>query len=149
MIYQYVIAIILSALLGFGSGWKVQSWRYGTEIAEIKSNAAQAQTKAVQTALSETVRLQGVKDAALKQAETRAKANAAALGQSRAESLSLRNELAIARSSLSRSTCDSVRDYASTLSVVFDQCTVAYQELAGKADEHAAGIELVMSAWPK
>ena len=149
MIYQHVFAAILSALLGFGSGWKVQSWRYGTQIAGIKSDAALAQTKAVRTALSETVRLQGVKDAAIKQAQTRAKANSVALGASRAESLSLRNERAIARASLSGSTCDSVRDYANALSVVFDQCTVAHQELAGKADEHAAGVELVMSAWPK
>jgi hypothetical protein len=149
MIYQYIIAAILSLALGFGGGWKVQSWRYGTQIAEIKSDAAKEQTKAVQTALAETTRLQGVKDAALKQAETRARSNAVALAASRADALSLRDELTIARGRLSSSTCDSVRAYASTASVVLDQCIGAYQELAGKADEHAAGIELAMSAWPK
>jgi hypothetical protein len=146
--YQLIATAIISALLAFGTGWKVQSWRYGEQIATINATAAQAKSKAVDAALAETVRLQGVKDAALKQAETRAHDNARALAASRAESVGLRDELAIARRDLSGATCASVRDYAATASVVLDQCIGAYQEMAGKADEYAAGIGLIMSAWP-
>lgn len=60
----------------------------------------------------------------------------------------LLRDLAASRSQMLRATIDSVHNYADTLSVVFEQCVGAYQELAGKADSHASDTQLIMNAWP-
>jgi len=154
--YVYAAVLLATFAAGAGGTYQLQAWRYGDEIAQIKATAAQdrektaqEKTAALQSALAETVRLQGVKDEAIHQAELKALSNAAALQQSRAESVRLRDELASARSQLSGSTCDSVRAYANAASVVLDQCSRAYQDLAGKADGHAAAVELMIAAWPR
>ena len=154
--YGQVAVLLATFAAGAGGAYQVQAWRYGEQIGQLKERvsqerqmAAQDKTAALQSALAETVRLQGVKDEAIHQAERKALSNAAALQQSRAESVRLRDELASARSELSGSTCDSVRAYANAGSVVLDQCSGAYQDLAGKADGHAAAVELMIAAWPR
>ena len=117
-------------------------WDAANVILKTAADKATAENKAKELAWA---------DAAMKaknEADLRIKTLQANATVARAESVSLRSALAAARSALSSATADSVRNYAAALSVVFDQCVGAYQELASKADGHASDTQLIMSAWP-
>jgi hypothetical protein len=59
----------------------------------------------------------------------------------------LRDDLAASRTTFADSTHASLAAYADTLSVVFEQCTKEYSELAAKADGHAADTSTLFNAW--
>lgn len=118
-------------------------WNAETAVLKLAADLATAANKAKELAWANAATK--AKNEADKRAKT-LQANAAA---ARAESRGLRDDLATARSQMSGSTCDSVRAYAATASVVLDQCMGQYQEMASNAEGHASGIELMMSAWPK
>ena len=50
---------------------------------------------------------------------------------------------------LPSASCASVRDYATTLTGLFDQCAGAYQDMAGQAAGHAADARLMLESWPQ
>lgn len=127
---------------GIGEQTVQVKWNQETAKLKLAADLATAANKAKELAWADA--LTKAKNEADKRAKT-LQSNAAA---ARAESRGLRDDLATARSQMSGSTCDSVRAYATTSSVVLDQCIGAYQELASKADDHAASTELIMSAWP-
>ena len=68
--------------------------------------------------------------------------------RSRAESLSLRDDLSALRLRLPTLTREAVGKYADAAAVVFDNCQRSYQELAGKADGHANDSLMLQQAWP-
>ena len=68
---------------------------------------------------------------------------------SRNELDSLRSQSATFRSSLPSLTAESVRNYATTLSIVFEDCARKYQELGIEADGHANDTLMLEQAWPK
>jgi len=138
------------AFAAFFSGWMVNGWRYDAEIAQMNADNAQAVTVATQTAMAETNRLQGVKDAAISKANQRAQINAASAAAARSELDRLRDDLNnSATTPVSDASCGAISDYASTLKTVFAECAGSLEALAGKADNHFSDYKTLSDSWPK
>jgi hypothetical protein len=140
---------LLAGAIGVGllTGWTANGWRLNGKIDEMVLEHTQAVQVATQKALDETNRMQREKDDAVAKAQAQAKSNAAAAAAARAERDGLRDDLAASRTTFADSTHTSLAAYADTLSVVFEQCTKEYSELASKADGHAADTSTLFNAW--
>jgi hypothetical protein len=140
---------LLAGAIGVGllTGWTANGWRLNGKIDEMVLEHTQAVQVATQKALDETNRMQREKDDAVAKAQAQAKSNAAAAAAARAERDGLRDDLAASRTTFADSTHTSLAAYADTLSVVFEQCTKEYSELAAKADGHAADTSTLFNAW--
>jgi hypothetical protein len=133
--------------VGLLTGWTANGWRLNGKIDEMVLEHTQALQVATQKALDETNRMQREKDDAVAKAQAQAKSNAAAANSARLERDGLRDDLAASRTTFTDSSHTSLAAYASTLSVVFEQCTREYLELAAKADGHAADTSTLFNAW--
>jgi hypothetical protein len=140
---------LLAGAIGVGllTGWTANGWRLNGKIDEMVLEHTQAVQLATQKALDETTRMQREKDNAVAQAQAQAKSNAAAADSARVERDGLRDDLAASRTTFADSSHTSLAAYASTLSVVFEQCTKEYSELAAKADGHALDTTTLFTAW--
>jgi hypothetical protein len=140
---------LLAGAIGVGllTGWTANGWRLNGKIDEMVLEHTQAVQLATQKALDETNRMQREKDDAVAKAQAQAKANAAAADAARAERDGLRDDLAASRTTFADSTHTSLAAYADTLSVVFEQCTKEYSDVAAKADGHAADTSTLFNAW--
>jgi len=130
----------------------VQTTRLSVEKSSITAERlgyAKAALKAVEVAQAETLRLQGIKDEALKKANTRANANKVAAAAAATERDSLRDELAAASAKLPSLSHQACLARADAISAVFDQCAGAYQGMAGKAQGHLSDAMTLDEAWPK
>jgi septal ring factor EnvC (AmiA/AmiB activator) len=141
----YVVAVSLG--VGLLTGWTANGWRLNGKIDEMVLEHTQAVQAATQKALDETTRMQREKDDAIAKAQAQAKANAAAATAARRERDGLRDDLAASRTTFADSTHASLAAYADTLSVVFEQCTKEYSDVAAKADGHAADTATLFNAW--
>jgi hypothetical protein len=148
-LYTYAATAIVAGALAFGAGWQTQEWRYGKQIAGIQAQHATALASANQKALDDTIKMQRTKDDAIKAAQDRAKREAANAVAARSERDGLRAQLEAATVQLSSASCPSIRQYATTLTGLFDQCAGAYQDMAREAQGHAADSRLMLEAWPK
>jgi hypothetical protein len=133
--------------VGLLTGWTANGWRLNGKIDEMVLEHTQAVQVATQKALDETNRMQREKDDAVAKAQAQAKSNAAAADAARRERDGLRDDLAASRTTFADSTHTSLAAYADTLSVVFEQCTKEYSELAAKADGHALDTTTLFNAW--
>jgi hypothetical protein len=133
--------------VGLLTGWTANGWRLNGKIDEMVLEHTQAVQVATQKALDETTRMQREKDDAVAKAQAQAKSNAAAADAARLERDGLRDDLAASRTTFADSSHASLAAYADTLSVVFEQCTREYSELAAKADGHAADTSTLFNAW--
>jgi hypothetical protein len=133
--------------VGLLTGWTANGWRLNGKIDEMVLEHTQAVQLATQKALDETTRMQREKDDAVAKAQAQAKSNAAAADAARLERDGLRDDLAASRTTFADSSHTSLAAYASTLSVVFEQCTREYLELAAKADGHALDTTTLFNAW--
>ena len=140
---------LLAGAIGVGllTGWTANGWRLNGKIDEMVLEHTQAVQVATQKALDETNRMQREKDDAVAKAQAQAKSNAAAANAARAERDGLRDDLAASRTTFADSSHASLAAYADTLSVVFEQCTREYSELAAKADGHALDTTTLFTAW--
>lgn len=130
----------------------VQTTRLSVEkssIAAERLGYAKAALKAVEVAQAETIRLQGIKDEALKKANTRANANKMAAAAAATERDSLRDELAAASAKLPSLSHQACLARADALSAVFEQCAGFATGMAGKAQNHANDAMTLDEAWPK
>jgi hypothetical protein len=141
----YLLAGALT--VGLLTGWTANGWRLNGKIDEMVLEHTQAVQVATQKALDETNRMQREKDDAVAKAQAQAKSNAAAAAAARAERDGLRDDLAASRTTFADSTHASLAAYADTLSVVFEQCTKEYSDVAAKADGHAADANTLFTAW--
>jgi hypothetical protein len=107
----------------------------------------QAVLVATQQAAEQTVKMQEEKDATIQKAVIQAQRNKADATAARLERDGLRNDLIASRTTFSEATDTSLAEYANTLSVVFEQCTREYSELAEKADGHAVDAQSLFTAW--
>jgi hypothetical protein len=133
--------------VGLLTGWTANGWRLNGKIDEMVLEHTQAVQVATQAALDETTRMQREKDNAVAKAQAQAKSNAAAADSARAERDGLRDDLAASRTTFADSTHTSLAAYADTLSVVFEQCTKEYSDVAAKADGHALDTTTLFTAW--
>lgn len=149
MLYTHIAAALISAAIAATGAWKVQSWRYGEQIASMKQEASEATAKAVKAAMDKTLIDQKRKDDALIEANKRAQYNAVAADSARRAAVSLRDQLAAARASLPTISCEASREYASRLSEVFGQCTERLTEVARQADDATNAAMTLDHAWPE
>jgi hypothetical protein len=121
----------------------------GEQIADIKTEYATQQARAVEKAHAETIRLQSVSDNAEKLAQARQSALSRSIAAVRSERDGLRDELAASRLQLPDASCTSVRDHATTLSTVFGQCSDRLESMAREAAGHASDSLKLQQSWPK
>lgn len=144
MIYAK-LALLVAA---FFAGWTVQSWRYGEQIATMQKEAAEATTKAVKAAMDKTQADQKRKDEAINEANKRAEKNAALARALDGDVDRVRDELAQARSDLSKASAEAVRRYSDAQSVVVGACAARLVEVAKHADQCTSDLRLMQEAWP-
>jgi len=140
---------LLVAVIAAGASWKVQDWRYGNEISQIRQSAAEAQTKAVDDArATETARYEAVQ-ASEREARERENAQRIAANRARAESDSLRDDIAALEAAMPERTEAAVREYAVTAGRLLNDCTKEYQSMAETAQRHASDVQTLIEAWPQ
>ena len=150
MVLYIKTAIVASIfMIGAASGYIAQAWRYDAQIAGIQAQHATALASANQKALDDTIKMQRTKDDAIKAAEQRAKTQAANAAVLRTERDGLRAQLAATTVQLPVASCTSVREYATTLTGLLDQCAGAFEAMARDAQGHASDSRLMQEAWPK
>jgi hypothetical protein len=142
----YITAAI--AVAAFVGGFAVQGWRMDAKLAEMESANAAAVVAATVQVAEESKRLQGQKDDALKAAQQQIRKNALATDAARIELHRVRVEANRATAAIVTATCPAVRDYATTSTSVFGECTVALEEMARLADGHAVDAKALRDAWP-
>ena len=141
----YLLAGALA--VGLLTGGTANGWRLNGKIDEMVLEHTQAVQVATQKALDETTRMQEEKDAALRKAVEIVRRNVIDADAARNERDRLRDDLIASRSSFAQATDTSLAQYTNTLSVVFEQCTREYSELAAKADGHATDAQSLFTAW--
>jgi hypothetical protein len=142
----YITAAI--AVAAFVGGFAIQGWRMDAKLAEMESANAAAVVAATTQVVEESKRLQGQKDDALKAAQQQIRKNALATDAARIELHRVRVEANRATAAIVTATCPAVRDYATTSTSVFGECTVALEEMARLADGHAVDAKALRDAWP-
>jgi len=149
MIWTHVAAAILAALIAFTGGWKVQGWRLGEQINQIKTDQLEAVNTAVREARATESRrftnVQEAQNAAQKRAQT-ARLDA---DRARTELDRLRDELAATRGGVPGESTAACTQRADAAADVLAQCGAAYQDLAAIADRHASDARTLIEAWPK
>ena len=148
MIYTHVAAAIGGAVLAGVLSWQVQGWRLGEQIAQKDAAHASAVASANQAALRLTEIYRENADAALRKAEARSAQNKRDADSLHAELDRLRGDLATVPGRIRNATREAVDQYAAAATVVFEQCTARYAELAKVADGHASDVQTLMDAWP-
>lgn len=141
------ITMILTAI-AFAAGFVVQGWRMDSVISDIHMQHSKALATATQQVLDQSTELQRKKDAALQQAQVKAQQNATAASAAQSELNWVRDYNTRNSASISGSTCSSVRDYATTATAVFTECSVALETMARKADGHALDARTLIQSWP-
>lgn len=149
MIWTHVAAAILAALIAFAGGWKVQGWRMGEQINQIKA----AQLEAVNTATrearaQESARFKGVQDAQAA-AQTRAQVARRDADRARGELDRMRDTLSATRGGVPGESPGACAVRADTAGQLLAQCAGAYQGLAEVADRLNADRLMLREAWPK
>lgn len=136
------------AIAAFSSGFMVNGWRLNAKIESIHADHAIAVAKATSEVMDQTVKLQGKKDAALKQAQQAASVNAAAADNARSQLEWVRDYQSRTAAEIGSASCPSVRDNATTVTAVFAECSAAFAEMARKADGHALDAKTLIQSWP-
>ena len=134
--------------VAFVAGFLIQGWRMDSVISDIHAQHSKALATATQEVLDQSTELQRKKDAALQQAQTKAKQNATAASAAKSELDRLRDYNTRNSTTIGSATCPSVRDYSTTLTTVFSECTVALEDMARKADGHALDAKTLIESWP-
>lgn len=148
MIPQLAISVAL-IILGFGSGWTVQGWKMTTHLTQVQLEAQKEKADGLQKALDTTATWKKEYDAAIKESQSRMVRNGALAAAARAESDQLRQQLSDVNARLAIAPVDAVRRYATTANAVLDECQRSYQDVASKADGHAADVLKLQQSWPK
>lgn len=147
-LYTYVATALAAGAIAFAGGWKVQAWRYDAQIAGIHAKHAESVASSAKAALKLTEHYRENADAAVRKAEARSAQNKRDADGLRSELDGLRGDLATVPDRIRDATREAVDQYAATASVVFDQCSRRYSEVAGAAQGHATDVEALRDAWP-
>jgi hypothetical protein len=142
----YLIGGVAAA--AFGAGFMVNGWRLNAQIESIHAAHAAAVVQANAEVMDQTVKLQGKKDAALKQAQQTASANAAAADRARSELEWVRDYNNRTANEIAGASCTSVRNHATAAAAVFAECSAAFADMARKADGHALDAKTLIQSWP-
>ena len=149
MIWTHVAAAILAALIAFTGGWKVQGWRLGEQITQIKAAHLEAVNTATREArATESRRFTNVQEAQ-KPATKRAQIARADADRARSELDRLRNDISATRGGVPGESPGACTVRADAAGELLAQCAGAYQGLAEVADRLNADRLMLREAWPK
>lgn len=143
-IYTHLAAAAVAALAALA----YQANRYEAEILTIRAEhhdaikASIAQARATEQAIAR--KYQG----AINDAKNRETTLRRAADSARAESDSLRDQAATAARRIAAATAPAVAEYATAAAELLGACSRDYQDMASKADGHAADVRMMQSAWP-
>ena len=140
---QLILAAIIAAG-GFGSAWKIQSWRMDSLENEYAQQALASERLSAAAAIRHATALHDAQNAAV----VRATALRRDADGTRTALVSLSQSAAAALqdAATSREAC---LDRANTFSQLFIDSADRYRGLAEKADRHASDIKTLTDAWPK
>ena len=144
MIYTHLAAAVIAAL----AAWAFQGARYTAELAELRLEHADAVIKATSTLRAEQRAITKTYQEALNAARIRENTLRRDVAAAGAQSDSLREQAAEAARRLAAAPPAAVLEYATAVNQLFADCSRSYQELAGKADGHAADVRTLSDAWP-
>lgn len=143
-----IYVAIAGAAIAAAAVWQVQDWRFDAKINAIKTQHAEAAASAAKGALRLTEIYRENADAAIRKAEARTAQNKRDADRLRGELDGLRGDLATVPDRIRSATRDAVDQYATTASVVFDQCIRRYSDVAQAATGHASDVQALKGAWP-
>ena len=148
MIWTHVVAAILAAVVAFAGGWKVQGWRLGEQITQIKAAQQEAVNAATREARAqESHRYQEIQNAQAKSAQRAADARRAS-DAARTAGDGLRDDIA-AGLRASEESAAACHQHAAAVSRLLSQCEADYRGMATAAQVHAGDVMLLLEAWPK
>lgn len=147
--WAYVLAMLVGAGGAAWGAWQVQEWRFDARISDIKTQHSDAIASSAKSALKLAEIYRENANAAVRKAEARSAQNKRDADSLRDELDGLRGDLATVPDRIRNATREAVDQYAATASVVFDQCTRRYSEVAGAAQGHSVDVEALRDAWPK
>ena len=154
-LYLYGGLLAVGAALSAGAylwhGWRVdglhdEAFAAGRKEAEYEHQTALLE--GLREGTRQTSHLQGVKDAAIAEAEKRAQTNAAAAGRARTELDRLRKQAATGAGDAG-TTHAACTQYATAATDVLNECGSALQSLAATADGHVSDIRTLTGSWPE
>jgi hypothetical protein len=140
-----IIGALVAGAVGFGAAWQWQANCYGSQIAELKTEYATQQAKAVEKAHAETIRLQEKTESAAKQHAARASKMAHDIDGAKSVADRLRLELAALLMSENPRTAS---DYE-TINRLLAECSGRYGDMAAEADKRSSEVILLLESWPK
>jgi hypothetical protein len=143
----YLLAASAGALLAGLGAWQVQGWRYGLEIAEIRSDheAVRLSLKRAQDKHKEET------DAyikALNAARTRESVLRRDVAAATDAAHSLREQTAAFARQLAAKPAATIVDYATAAGELLADCGKELTDMAAKADGHAGDVKTLIDAWP-
>lgn len=139
------VALVGMYLFGRGDGkaiGRIELQAYQAQVARANAQSA-ADARAKEQSFQQ--QLNEARNAAVER-ETKLRADA---DRARAESGRLRDTIAAIRRDLPSLTREAVERYANAASVVFTECTDAYQRLAEQADRIDSDRQTLEQAWPQ
>lgn len=143
MIYTYVATALLSAVMAFGSAWKIQNWRAD---AKEKEHAEQTLDIVRQSAAADIRRLDNrIRSADAAVAREVVLRRDAAGARVALVGLSGATEQAMRAAQTTHAAC---LERANAISVVLGQCAGRYTGLAATADRIASDREALIDGWP-
>jgi len=143
-----LILTMTAALIAGVAGWTANGWRLNAKIDRMVADHEAASALAHKAALDRYAELERQKQEAVNEANRIAQRNARAAASARADAQRLRNQIATA-DSVSTATVTSLRNYTTTLGVVFGECIGEVEGLAKAADGHAFDSRTLRQAWPQ
>lgn len=148
MIPLPIITHAIAACAAAAAAWMWQANSYGQQIANLKTQYAQAQVRAVEVAHAETIRLQSQADDAQRKSGIRQAAIASDAAGVRHALVSLSNaaDSALRDAQTSSSACES---RATALTDVFKGCTGQLKQVAAEADRIASDKQTLIESWPR
>ena len=152
---MYATAIMAGslALASAWAGWTIQGIRMSEQIAQIQTEYATQQAKAVERAHAETIRLQAQADEASRKHAARSAALAHDVDSARSAVERLRVQLAATTTADNKAmpsdSSTAPNPYTTADSELLIDCAGRYQRVSEKADGHAADALMLLQAWPR
>ena len=140
-------AVLLAAT--FAMGWTANGWRLNSKIDQLIADHERQVAQANADALARYNDLERKKQEAVNEANKIAQRNARAATDARNDLERVRKQVNDTARGLPAATCPSARDYAATLSTVFQECVGRLEEMAKDADGHALDSRTLNQAWPR
>lgn len=143
-----LITHLIAAAVAAVGVWVFQDARMEAAVAGVRLEQTNERLGAVSQARADERGVNKTYQEALNAARTREAVLRRDAGLARAESDSLRAQLSDAARRIADAPPATIAEYATAVSQLFADCSRSHQELAGKADGHAADVGTFREAWP-